>query len=450
MSGGSAPKQNGTFATLTFTAKSTSSMASVVFSLSSAGTKDKNGENISSTNLGTSVTIFVPRTDANLASLSLSSGSLNPTFSSSTTSYTATIDASSVSINATAAAGATLTGPGSKSLNYGDNSFNIIVTAEDGTTKKTYTLKITRPDNRNTDSKLKSLTISNHNFSFDPSTTSYTMILASNVGIFSVDGGANNAKSSVVYYPSQSINLDYGQSATIAITVTAENGGQTIYRITATRKDDRSTNNDLKELSVSGTDIRLNSGTSYIDTVENNITSVNISATANDLKSTVSGTGEQSLIVGSNIFRVTVTAENGSQKIYTITTIRKPEAGTNLNLSKVNTLKSLTIEGFSLNLNSETLTYNISVENSVTELKINYTLTDVKSSAVIEGKTTLEVGSSTIKIIVTAENGESKTYSLYVERKIIRKVIENDEIKIITEINNTTEDPDIYYCQFIR
>ena len=444
ITGGSAPKQNGTFATLTFTAKSNAPTISGAFSLNSAGTKNKNGDNITSTNSGTSVTVFIPRTDASLASLSLSSGSLSPTFSANTTSYMATIDASSVSINATAAAGATLTGSGLKNLNYGDNNFNIIVTAEDGITQKTYTVKITRPDNRNTDSKLKSLTISNYSLSFDSSTTSYNIVLPSNIDNFSVSGEVNNAKSSIAYYPAQSINLNYGQTATIAITVTAENGNQTIYRVTATRKDDRSTNNDLRELSVSNTNIRFNNDTSYTYTVENNITSVNISATASDSKSTVNGTGIQNLKVGSNIFRVTVTAENGSQKIYTITIIRKSEAGGNLNLSNVNTLKSLTIEGVSLDFNSETLLYVISVENNITELKIKYELTDNKSSAVIEGRTTLQVGSNKIKIIVTAENGDSKTYSLYVERKVVRTVIKNNEEDIINEINNSTGYPDIY------
>ncbi len=442
--GGEAPKQNGTFASLTFTAKSTASTASGAFSLTSAGTKNKNGDNITSINLGTSVGIFVPRTDAYLTSLSLSSGSLNPAFSTDTTSYTATIDAPSVSINATAVEGATIAGTGSKSLNYGDNSFNIIVTAEDGTTQKNYSLKITRPDNRNTDSKLKSLTIRSYNLSFDPATTNYSVTLPSNIDTFFVTGEVNNSKSSIVYYPNQSINLDYGQAATIAITVTAENGGQTIYRVTATRKDDRSTNNDLKELSVSDTDIRFNGGVSYTDTVENNITSVNISATASDSKSTVAGIGRQELREGSNVFRVTVTAENGSQKIYTITIIRNAKNGVSLNLSIVNTLKSLTIENVSLNFSADKTIYNISVENNVTDLKVNYELTNNKSSAVIEGKTTLKVGSNLIKIIVTAENGDSKIYFLYVERRIARTVIENDENTITGEISNKTGDPDIY------
>ena len=443
--GGSSPMQSGTFATLTFTAKTNvPSTTTGAFSLSSSGTKSKNGDNIISTNSGTNIQIFIPSTNANLASLSLSTGSISPAFNAGTTSYTATVDAASVTINATAVANATITGHGTKTLNYGNNSFNVVVTAEDGTTKKAYTININRPDNRNTDSKLKSLTISNHSFSFDLATTSYNVTLASNVSVFSITGVVNNAKSSISYSPSQNVNLNYGQTGTINVTVTAENGSQTVYRVSATRRDDRSANNDLKELSVSDTNIKFNGSLSYTSTVENNVESVNISATASDSKSTVSSTGKMNLKVGNNTYRVTVTAENGSQKIYTITVIRKAKDGEALNLSKVNTLKSLTIEDIPLDFDSEKLIYNISVENSVAELKLHYELTDNKSSAVIEGKTTLDVGINKISIIVTAENGTTKTYSLNVEKKSLRTVVENEIDKIIAEINNKDGNLDIY------
>lgn len=444
MTGGSSPKQNGTFVSLTFTAKSTLSTVSGSFSLSSAGTKNKNGDNITSLNSGTNVTVFVPRTDANLASLGLSSGSLSPAFNANTTNYTATLDSPNVSINATAVAGATLAGSGFKNLNYGDNNFTIIVTAEDGTTKKNYSIKITRPDNRNTDSSLKSLAVSNYSLSFSSSTTNYNIILPSNVDTFSVSGEVNNTKSSIAYYPSRSVNLNHGQTATIAITVTAENESQTTYRVVATRKDDRSSNNDLRELSVSNTDIKFNGGISYTATVENDIASINISATANDSKSTISGVGGHSLKEGSNVFRVAVTAENGSQKIYIITVIRKAKDGEALNLSNINTLKSLAIEGAALNFKSEILTYNIGVENGVDELKVVYELASDKSSSVIEGSTSLRVGVNKIRIIVTAENGDSKVYSLYIERKALRTIVENDDKKIIAEIDNKAGDPDVF------
>jgi len=93
--------------------------------------------------------------------LVLSSGTLNPVFGSATTGYTASVSNSTVStsLTATAAEGNAiirvhrLTGcyanvasgitSGPLALNVGSNTINVLVTAEDGTTTKTYTVAVT-------------------------------------------------------------------------------------------------------------------------------------------------------------------------------------------------------------------------------------------------------------------------------------------------------------------
>ena len=83
---------------------------------------------------------------------------LSPAFNTAITSYTATTGKPDVDIDPTAASGATyqckkgsyvltacdFSGVGSDSLAVGSNAISIIVTAEDGVTKKTYTVTITR------------------------------------------------------------------------------------------------------------------------------------------------------------------------------------------------------------------------------------------------------------------------------------------------------------------
>jgi hypothetical protein len=56
--------------------------------------------------------------------------------------------------------------------------------------------------------------------------------------------------------------------------------------------------------------------------VANSISNVTISATANHSGASVSGTGNRSLSVGDNPFNVVVTAENGTQKTYTVIVTR--------------------------------------------------------------------------------------------------------------------------------
>ncbi len=85
--------------------------------------------------------------------------------------------------------------------------------------------------------------------------------------------------------------------------------------------DNRSTNNALKSLSVEGQSISPDfdaNTTDYKLSVTNEVKSIDIKATAADSKSKVTGTGKKDLQIGNNKFDIVVTAENGSQKTYTL------------------------------------------------------------------------------------------------------------------------------------
>ncbi len=114
----------------------------------SAAILGSDGSKKVSASASTTVTVAkpAPSSNANLSSLTVSGASLSPSFSSGTTTYNASVPntVSSVSVRATAAAsGANIMGIGDKTLNEGDNSFTITVTAPSGA-KKSYTLNIRR------------------------------------------------------------------------------------------------------------------------------------------------------------------------------------------------------------------------------------------------------------------------------------------------------------------
>jgi len=99
--------------------------------------------------------------NADLQSLTLSSGTLSPTFASNTTSYTATASGVSITVTPYLTDGrgtiqvrvnggsyssvTNNTASGSLSLNQGTNTVDVLVTAQDGVTTKTYTVTVTRP-----------------------------------------------------------------------------------------------------------------------------------------------------------------------------------------------------------------------------------------------------------------------------------------------------------------
>ena len=85
--------------------------------------------------------------NASLSTLSVTPGALSPVFNSNITYYTVSVpnETTSIMIDATPAnPNATVSGAGSRSLSIGENNINIIVTAQDGVTTKTYTVSVTR------------------------------------------------------------------------------------------------------------------------------------------------------------------------------------------------------------------------------------------------------------------------------------------------------------------
>ena len=112
------------------------------------------GEAESRANASAAVTVVAPKpsSNANLASIKLSNGSLSPAFNPNTTSYNATVkyDVSSITITGSVADGkSTYAGGGTFELQVGDNERVLTVTAEDGT-KKAYTVNIKRMSEQET------------------------------------------------------------------------------------------------------------------------------------------------------------------------------------------------------------------------------------------------------------------------------------------------------------
>lgn len=94
-----------------------------------------------------SVNIRAISTDATLKALSVEKGTLSPKFASGTTAYTVSVanNVSSITVNATATdSKAKVTGTGKTNLSVGKNTISVKVTAEDGSTTKTYIITVTR------------------------------------------------------------------------------------------------------------------------------------------------------------------------------------------------------------------------------------------------------------------------------------------------------------------
>ena len=174
----------------------------------------------------------------------------------------------------------------------------------------------------------------------------------------------------------------------------------------------KSSVNTLNDLKVDGVTVSgfSSSKTSYT-LKDNSGNSISISAVVTDDKSSVSGTGSRTLKYGKNTFTVTVTAENGSKRNYTIT-INKPDPR-----SKNNNLKSLSIDKGSIAFDKNTTSYLIKVEHDINEVNITAISEDTKATISGTGKKTLKDYVNEFKIVVKAENESTKTYIVKVARK---------------------------------
>ena len=79
-----------------------------------------------------------------------------------------------------------------------------------------------------------------------------------------------------------------------------------------------------------------------------------------------------------------------------------------------NNLSSLNVEGFDLNFDSSVIEYSITVPNDTKKVKIGASASDGKASVDGIGDYDVQEGSNDINVIVTAENGDKKTYKITV------------------------------------
>ncbi|MCU6794338.1 cadherin-like beta sandwich domain-containing protein [Paenibacillus sp. WQ 127069] len=388
-------------------------------------------------------------TNANLSNLTLSQGSLSPPFAAGTISYTSAVAHAVSSIEVTAiiadsnatvklngsaaASGSAVTIP----LNIGSNTITILVTAQDGTTQKTYTVTVNRAASSNAD--LSNLIVDQGTLTpvFESGTISYTNdvahpvsslnvtpIIADSTATLKVNGTAATSGSPV------NLPITVG-SNTITIVVTAQDGTtQKIYTVLVNRA--ASSNADLSNLIVDQgtlTPAFASGIISYTNDVGYLVSSLNVTPTIADntaaLKvngnTVTSGSGVTiPLNVGANTITVEVTAQDNSTKTYTVT-VNRAAPSNNADLS------NLILDQGSLSpvFASGIISYTNDVGYLVSSLNVTPTIADNKATLKVNGNAAtsgnavtvpLNVGANTVIVVVTAQDNSTRTYTVTVNR----------------------------------
>ena len=285
-------------------------------------------------------------------------------------------------------------------------------------------------------SDLSNLTISSGTLSpvFVSSTTAYsasvsnatTTLTVTPTVLDSTSLVTVNAVSVVSGTASSDINLSVGVN-TISIVVTAQDTSTKTYTLTVTRV--LSNNSDLSNLTISSgtlSPVFVSSTTAYAASVSNATTTLTVTPTVLDSSSLVtvnavsvtSGTTSSNinLNVGVNTISIIVTAQDTSTKTYTLTVTRV--------LSNINDLSGLTISQGTLYpvFSAATTSYLITLSSGTASMTVTPTALDPLATIKVNGITVLSgsatgniplvTGSNSISIVVTAQDGTTKTYSL--------------------------------------
>ena len=251
-----------------------------------------------------------------------------------------------------------------------------------------------------------------------------------------------------------------GVAKVLSIKVTAEVGNVTeTYIVTITRDFppprgvttlDSLVLRDLAQSRVTLDPLFATEVTSYATSVDHGVTKLEVIAGATDTSGatvavTVGGTvGNGGTItdgtppdeggfvpldvVGENVIRVVVTAENGTDtETYTVTVTRRDAPADN-----VATLSSLTVDGEDIGFMPDTYSYTVHVLNGVDSTTVRAVATSANASvtaspgslsdlgpASVSLESDLVEGDNEITVVVTAENGidtDKKTYTVTVNR----------------------------------
>ncbi|WP_219132907.1 cadherin-like beta sandwich domain-containing protein, partial [Janthinobacterium sp. UMAB-60] len=390
-------------------------------------------------------------TNNNLSALALSSGTLSPAFAAGTTSYTASVSNATTSLTVTptvadASASVTVNGvtvtsgtaSGAIALNVGANSVTTVVTAQDGTTTKSYTVTVTRAASSNANLAVLGLSSGSLSPAFAAGTTSYTASVSNATTSLTVTPTVADATASITVNgvavasgnASGAIALNTGAN-TVTIVVTAQNSTTKTYTVTVTRAV--SANNNLSALALSSGSLSpafAAGTTSYTASVSNATASLTVTPTVFDATASVTvngvatssgnASGTISLNTGANTVTIVVTAQNSTTKTYTVTVTRA--VSTNNNLSAL----ALSSGSLSPAFAAGTTSYTASVPNATTSLTVTPTMADPTATVTVNGVATssggaspaipLVVGANTLTVQVNAPNGAVKTYTIAVTR----------------------------------
>ncbi len=220
----------------------------------------------------------------------------------------------------------------------------------------------------------------------------------------------------------------------VEVKVTAEDGKTTkTYTLTINRKTEAEEEKEsgearLKNLGINPEQYDFTGFTSdvteYATEVPNEVTEIEIYATAINSSAQITGIGKIELKEGKNDLAVEVIAANGTKKTYTISVTRKESENVAGTTEKKLGLSMLSIKGVTLNptFNTETYEYTVDITEALDSLEIQTEANEQDATVEVMGNENLHDGENTITILVkNKEVDKVTTYQIIVNKNVAKE-----------------------------
>ena len=328
--------------------------------------------------------------------------------------------------------------PRTVNLKYGINTVLIKIVNKEGITR-TYTILVTRTDDRTSDNTLSDISVSVGEINFNANVTDYKIEVPKTTTSIDVNATIASDKASYVsgYEPENVLMV--GNTTVKLITVKSETGRTRTYVLTFIKEGTDTITKEslqLESLKIPGVHVAFEEDvanyslsvgyeTDVIDintVLKNDDSIIALSLKKkNDSDYKVVSSKGIGLDVGENFVDIKVVDKENEESHYRLTIIRK-EFG--LDISNDTSLKDLKVLNHNNNIafdpNKKEYTIKIKQEKS---LVITAVPNSNRAEVFIRGNDEL-TGFSTVRVKVIAENGEFETYSIDIKKDAFNKTID--------------------------
>ena len=336
--------------------------------------------------------------------------------------------------------------PRTVNLDYGINTVLIKIKDNEGKVR-TYTILVTRKDNRTSDNTLRDIKLSVGKLEFNSNVTDYKIEIPNNTTSVNVDSTITSDKASYVPgYEPGIVNIT-GETTVKLIKVKSETGSTRTYILTFVKKSTDIITDEslmLDALTIPGVYIPFESNVAnYSVSVDYETAFIDVNPVLKDKTSKMKFSTKRKsetefkigspngvlLDVGENFVELVVRNKKGETSTYRITIIRK-EMG--LGISDDVTLKDLRVLNYDIKFKPEKKDYTVKIKQEKS-LVITAVPNSNRAEVFIRGNEEL-TGFSTVRIKVVAENGEYETYSIDIKKDAFNKPLEIAAIVVCTTL----------------